>query len=227
MTSSFDLLIAEEDPLHAHRRTTLARLLTLRNAPPPALAALDATLEMSLRMLDEAARKRSWLLALVGEEGAMAAGGSGTTAWAADVEAEAAAAATTAEASLRAEGAEAAAATRDGAPPASGGVDEELNREAEQIPMDVEAGAAGDGADRTAGRRSVDSFAHALLNSQIHVTPPTPPTSARVLTPTRPKSPPHLHALKPPHTRLFPGRLPHPHAPHPRTRSRRRRTATP
>ena len=66
--SSFDLLIADEEPLHAQRRASYNKLVSEHSLRPAALAPHDAQLEQTLRKLSQVARKRLWLRALLYED---------------------------------------------------------------------------------------------------------------------------------------------------------------
>ena len=65
LSSSYDLLLPEEDPLHTDRRATLQRLTSNDAKSARALAPLATRLEQTMRTLTEIAQKREWLRALL------------------------------------------------------------------------------------------------------------------------------------------------------------------
>ena len=59
--SCFDLIVADEEPLHAERAAALARLDVLTSQSAAPLAALDQQLASQLASLQQTARKVEWL----------------------------------------------------------------------------------------------------------------------------------------------------------------------
>lgn len=144
-TSYCDLLLPEEEPLHAQRRSALHRLTAMDSKRPKALAPLDAKLEHTFRRLAESAAKRQWLQAVLyredddkdeGDEGGEGGEGAGDTTAAEDE-------------------------------PVNVNVNGSSGSVAADAPAATSAMAA---AAAAAGRqlRSLPSFASALLDSNVH-----------------------------------------------------------